>query len=717
MRPVKASRHAGCAAAVATTALMIPGAAAGPVPNDGEATLRLEVTALGVEVGLPPAASFSIEDPLTRVTSYVDTDHMTLPGGTPCPGIVTAGCTINIALVRPAGDAEVLVNIESGVPGAVPVFSGDCRGGGEGQPVAGLILARGQTKVCRISFARPDTQQSGANAIVVVDKTFDFVPASWSDSGDRFEIFALQAGPSQGSGLVQGHIRDDFRPRQPATPIDPDPPCDPRDSEGRRCEWVAGFADPDAPVRLVETAAGWFPLYGGDCAPDGSLPYGSASSYRENLFYRNNLFQCSVENVFLEGGDTDADGLLRVELVATAQTGDEATIQITRLTGASFATLPSRRMLSKSGQPCTDLGTDLCTGDLGVSIPNGAGSVALQVSVSTDPRDTVATTYKGNCDAEGGITVNRFRLSTCRITLSIVQPVVSASTVSVVEGNDSTKTVLVPVSLDRPAERTITVPWSTSDGTATAPSDYLSASGSVTFNPGQSAASVPVSIFGDLRGEATESFRVELATPNGATLGTSSATVTITNDDDTTPPVITAKADVVVEARLTTGQTIAAVYTSPRAVDNLDGATAVTCAARSGSQFPLGKTPVRCSSTDRNFNTSSSTFFVVVQPPTTTGAVSNPGNTARPLTEVSPGRRVRVTAGGFAPGSVVRLIWVTADGHELAMGTAPVDAGGRFDARPKIPDAAPFGVGQILAFGPGIYVAEVNRVWRLAVVP
>ena len=236
-------------------------------------------------------------------------------------------------------------------------------------------------------------------------------------------------------------------------------------------------------MRLVETATGWFPLYGGDCAPDGSLPYASAGRSGDS-FYRNNLFQCSVENVFLEGGDTDADGLLRVELVATAQTFDEATIQITRLTGASFATLLSGQMLSKSGQPCTDLGTDLCTGDLGVSIPNGTFSVALQVSVSADPRDTVATTYKGNCDAEGGITVNRARLSTCRITLSIVQPVVSVSPVSVVEGNNSTKTVLVPVSLNRSAERTFTVPWSTSDGTATAPSDYLSASGSVTFASG-----------------------------------------------------------------------------------------------------------------------------------------------------------------------------------------------------------------------------------------
>jgi hypothetical protein len=708
MGVVKASRLAGFAVVVATAALAVPDAGAGPARNDGEATLRLEVAAVGVAVGPPPDARLSVENANTESTTFIDTDDLALPDGTPCPGIVTAGCTIDITVVPPAGGANLRVRIEDPIPGTLPVFSADCRAAPIPEPVGGLILEANQTKVCRVSFARADTNQSGANAIVVVDKTFDFVPSSWSDTGDRFEIFALQAR------LLGGLIRDDFRPRQAATPIDPDPDCIPSLAAPRtRCEWVAGFADPGAPVvRLVETATGWFPLYGGDCAFDGSLPYGPGANV-----YRNNLFQCSVENVFLEGGDADADGLLRVELSATAQTNEGATIGITQLTGASFATLDSHRMLSKTGQPCADVGTDLCTGDLGVSIPNGSGNVTLQVSVNTGPRDTVAATYTGNCDAEGVITVNRARLSTCRITLSIKQPVVSVSPVSVVEGNLSTKTVLVPVSLDRPAERTITVPWSTSDGTATAPSDYLSASGSVTFDPGQSKATVPVSIVGDIRGEATESFRVDLGTPGNATLGADSASVTITNDDDTTPPVIAAKADVVVEARLTTGQTIAAVYTSPRAVDNLDGDTAVTCAAKSGSQFPLGRTQVRCSSTDRNFNTGSSTFFVVVRLPTTTGAVSNPGNTAMVLSEVSPGRRVRVTAGGFLPESVVRLVWVTADGDQLAMGSAPVDAAGRFDARPKIPEAAPFGVGQILALGVGMDASEVNRVWRMTVKP
>jgi hypothetical protein len=689
--------------------LVVAVAEAAVEPVDGEATLRLEVAAVGVAVGQPPSASFSIEDAATSISTYVSTDDMATSGGGPCPGVGTALCSIDISLVRPVGNFPVVINLESDVPGTVPAYSGDCRGFGDDadpKPSGELQLAKDQTKVCRISFARPDTQQSGANSIVVVDKTFDFVPASWFDSGDKFEIFALQFK------LVGGNIREDFRPRRLPTPIDPDPDCLPSSLAPTKCEWVAGFADPDAPVRLVETATGWFPLYGGDCAPVGNL--GDTSG---NNVYRHNLFQCSVENVFLDGGDTDADGLLRVELTATAQTNEAATIDILNLNGSQVATLESSQMLTKEGQSCTALGSDLCTGDFGVSIPNGSGSVQRRVSIDAVPLDTVAITYKGDCDAAGGITVNRGRLSTCRITLSVVRPVVSVAPVSVFEGNLSTKTVLVPISLDRPAERTVTVPWSTADGTATAPSDYRSASGSATFARGQAEVSVPIAIIGDLRGEATESFRVDLGTPSGATPGVTSANVTITNDDDTTPPVIAVKSDVVVEAKLAAGQTIAVVYTSPPAVDNLDGITAVSCTARSGSQFPLGRTQVRCSSTDRNFNTSNSTFYVLVRLPTTTGAVSNPGNTAKPLAEVSPGRRVRVTAGGFSPGSIVQLLWVTADGDQLAMGSAPVDAAGRFDARPKIPQTAPPGGGQVLAVGTGLDSAEVNRVWRLIVVP
>jgi hypothetical protein len=412
------------AAAVLTAVVVVARAGAGPVAEDGEATLRLEVAAVGVEVAPPPSFSLSVLNADANSTTFVETDDLTLPDGAPCPGVVAAGCAIGITLLRPARGAPVTINIESDVPGTMPVFSGDCRADLRASgplPWGSLFLDSGQSKVCRISFATPDTQQSGANAIVVVDKTFDFVPSSWSDSGDRFEVFALQFQ------LVQGSIRDDFRPRQPATPIDPDPDCIPAPeapgvpapaARRTQCEWVAGFADPDAPVRLVETATGWFPLYGGDCAVDGSLPQGSVDN-----FYRNNLFHCSVENVFLDGGDTDADGLLRVELVATAETGDGASIGITRLNGASVETLDSAQMLSKSGQRCTELGTDLCTGDLGVSIPNGSFSVTLEVSVNTDPRDTVAVTYKGNCDPEGGVTVSRARLSTCRITLNIVRPV------------------------------------------------------------------------------------------------------------------------------------------------------------------------------------------------------------------------------------------------------------------------------------------------------
>jgi hypothetical protein len=52
----------------------------------------------------------------------------------------------------------------------------------------------------------------------------------------------------------------------------------------------------------------------------------------------------------------------------------------------------------------------------------------------------------------------------------------------------------ITVTLSAAASQTVTVDYSTSDGTATAPSDYQSASGTLMFSPGQTSASFQVGI-------------------------------------------------------------------------------------------------------------------------------------------------------------------------------------------------------------------------------
>ena len=109
---------------------------------------------------------------------------------------------------------------------------------------------------------------------------------------------------------------------------------------------------------------------------------------------------------------------------------------------------------------------------------------------------------------------------------------------SVAEGVAGTsKAVTLTLSLSAPAVGGETVAWATSAGTATAGSDYTTASGVATFAAGATSATISVTVLGDGAVEPDETFAVTLSNPTGGlTLGTSSATVTITNDDVAPPP-------------------------------------------------------------------------------------------------------------------------------------------------------------------------------------
>jgi hypothetical protein len=101
----------------------------------------------------------------------------------------------------------------------------------------------------------------------------------------------------------------------------------------------------------------------------------------------------------------------------------------------------------------------------------------------------------------------------------------------VTEGNSGTTTVMIPVSLDRPGSQPITANWATVDGTATAGSDYVGASGSLTFNPGQIVQYIPITINGDTLTEQKERFTVQLSAVHHAVPGNKIGPITIVNDD------------------------------------------------------------------------------------------------------------------------------------------------------------------------------------------
>jgi large repetitive protein len=109
---------------------------------------------------------------------------------------------------------------------------------------------------------------------------------------------------------------------------------------------------------------------------------------------------------------------------------------------------------------------------------------------------------------------------------------------AVTEGNVAGgPTASFPVGLSAASGRTITVQYQTSDGSATAGSDYTAKTATLTFNPGETEKTATVAVIGDTVDEPNETFLVTLSSPTGeATLADDDATGTI-NDDDAGPVV------------------------------------------------------------------------------------------------------------------------------------------------------------------------------------
>jgi hypothetical protein len=88
----------------------------------------------------------------------------------------------------------------------------------------------------------------------------------------------------------------------------------------------------------------------------------------------------------------------------------------------------------------------------------------------------------------------------------------------------------------------------TVDGTAsTEDKDYAASSGTLVFNPGETAKNVLVPIYGDTKAEPNETFSLVLSSATGASLANIAASATIRNDDATPVPTISVADTGVVE--------------------------------------------------------------------------------------------------------------------------------------------------------------------------
>jgi hypothetical protein len=166
-------------------------------------------------------------------------------------------------------------------------------------------------------------------------------------------------------------------------------------------------------------------------------------------------------------------------------------------------------------------GNDVLVGGAGKDmLVGGPGADKLQCGAGRDTAQADAADQVG---------------ADCELVQGPVLPSVSVAGAAVDEGNSGSTNLSFPVTLSKPVTWAVSVNYATADGSAKAPTDYASSSGSVTFAPGETSKTIAVAVKGDTEIEPDETLTVNLSSPVNTTIATGSATGTIENEDKPKP--------------------------------------------------------------------------------------------------------------------------------------------------------------------------------------
>jgi CSLREA domain-containing protein len=117
-----------------------------------------------------------------------------------------------------------------------------------------------------------------------------------------------------------------------------------------------------------------------------------------------------------------------------------------------------------------------------------------------------------------------------------LQPILSIDDVMVTQSNSGTTSAVFTVSLSMASTQSITVNYATADGTGTTGGDYQAATGTLTFNPGETSKTITVSVNGDAAFDPTETFFVNLSNAGNTAIAKSQGTGTIVNNNPPPTP-------------------------------------------------------------------------------------------------------------------------------------------------------------------------------------
>ena len=162
-------------------------------------------------------------------------------------------------------------------------------------------------------------------------------------------------------------------------------------------------------------------------------------------------------------------------------------------------------------------------------------------NVTVDPDDngpvSITLPETTNCTATGAICTHDDRKLSQQTSATVAgPPAISVSDATVQEADDAV--LAFTVTLSHASSRTVTVAYATQGGSATAGSDYTAASGTLTFNAGNTSDTIRVPVLTDSDDESQETLTITLSNPVSATLADATGTGTIENGDSSSSTVV-----------------------------------------------------------------------------------------------------------------------------------------------------------------------------------
>ncbi len=165
------------------------------------------------------------------------------------------------------------------------------------------------------------------------------------------------------------------------------------------------------------------------------------------------------------------------------------------------------------------------------TFPPGSTTQPVTVPVAGDLLDEANETFFVNLSgASGAVVTDGQGLGT--IIDDDPAPSIVINDALVPEGDSGTTLAPFTLSLSAPSGQTVSVGYATADGTASAGTDYVGLSATAVFPPGSTTSPLAVTVNGDRVFEPDETFSVNLASPQNATIADGQGVGTIGNDDN-----------------------------------------------------------------------------------------------------------------------------------------------------------------------------------------